>query len=48
MPACETDLVARRGRMPVFLEVKAQRTQDMALESVTPQLRKRLEQAANP
>lgn len=47
MPACEIDLVARKGRMLVFVEVKAQRTQDMALESVTPQLRKRLEQAAN-
>ena len=30
-----------------FVEVKARRTQDMALEPVTPQLRKRLEQAAN-
>jgi putative endonuclease len=47
MPACEIDLVARKGRMLVFVEVKARRTQDMALESVTPQLRKRLEQAAN-
>ena len=27
--------------------MKARRTQDMALEPVTPQLRKRLEQAAN-
>jgi putative endonuclease len=47
MPACEIDLVARKGGMLVFVEVKARRTQDMALESVTPQLRKRLEQAAN-
>jgi putative endonuclease len=47
MPACEIDLVARKGRTLVFGEVKARRTQDMALESVTPQLRKRLEQAAN-
>lgn len=47
MPACEIDLVARKGRMLVFVEVKTRRTQDMALESVTPQLRKRLEQAAN-
>ncbi len=47
MPACEIDLVARKGRVLVFVEVKARRTQDMALESVTPQLRKRLEQAAN-
>jgi putative endonuclease len=46
-PACEIDLAARKGRMPVFVEAKARRTQDMALESVTPQLRKRLEQAAS-
>jgi len=47
MPACEIDLVARKGRVLVLVEVKAQRTQDMALESVTRELRKRLEQAAN-
>lgn len=42
MPACEIALVARRGRMLVFVEVKARRRQEMALESMTPQLRKRL------
>lgn len=47
MPACEIALVARKGRTLVFVGVKARRTQDMALESVTPQPRKRLEQAAN-
>jgi putative endonuclease len=47
MPACELDLVARKGRMLVFVEVKARRTREGALEAVTPQLRKRLEQAAN-
>ena len=47
MPACEIDLVARKGRMLVFVEVKSRRTQAQALESVTPQLRTRLEQAAH-
>lgn len=47
MPACEIDLVARKGRTVVFIEVKARRTMTMALEAVTPQLRTRLEQAAN-
>lgn len=47
MPACEIDLVARKGKFVVFVEVKSRRTQAMALESVTPQLRTRLEEAAN-
>jgi len=47
MPACEIDLVARKGRMVVFVEVKSRRTLAKALEAVTPQLRKRLEEAAN-
>lgn len=47
MPACEIDLVARKGRMLVFVEVKSRRTLDKALEAVTPQLQTRLEQAAN-
>lgn len=47
MPACEIDLVARKGRFVVFVEVKSRRTLAKALEAVTPQLRKRLEEAAN-
>lgn len=47
MPACEIDLVARKGRFVVFVEVKSRRTLALALESVTPQLRGRLEEAAN-
>ena len=47
MPACEIDLVARKGRMFVFVEVKSRRTMAQALEAVTPQLQTRLEQAAN-
>lgn len=47
MPACEIDIVARKGRMLVFVEVKSRRTIDAAREAVTPDLRRRLEQAAN-
>lgn len=45
-PACEIDLIAVKKNMLVFIEVKSRRTQEAALESVTPQLRRRLEQAA--
>ncbi|MDP3494140.1 MAG: YraN family protein [Hyphomonadaceae bacterium] len=45
-PACEIDLIATKKNMLVFVEVKSRRTQGAALESVTPQLRRRLEQAA--
>lgn len=47
MPACEIDLVARKGRFVVFVEVKARRTRALALEAVTLQVRTRLEEAAN-
>lgn len=47
MPACEIDLVALKGKTLVFVEVKSRRTFASALEAVTPQLRARLEQAAN-
>lgn len=45
-PACEIDLVVRKGRMLAFVEVKSRRTIDAAREAVTPDLRRRLEQAA--
>jgi putative endonuclease len=45
-PACEIDLVARKGRFVVFVEVKSRRTRALALEAVTPHLRSRLEEAA--
>lgn len=45
-PACEIDLVAVRGRSLIFIEVKARRTEAAAIEAVTPQLRRRLEDAA--
>jgi putative endonuclease len=46
MPACDIDLVARKGRFVVFVEVKSRRTRAMALEAVTPHVRSRLEEAA--
>jgi putative endonuclease len=46
-PACEIDLVALRGNILAFIEVKARATHDSAIESVTPQLRARIRQAAH-
>lgn len=45
-PAGEIDLVARRGRLLVFVEVKARPTLDAAAESLGPRQRKRLADAA--
>lgn len=45
-PVCEIDLVALRGRALVFVEVKARADLAAAQEAVTPQLRRRLEDAA--
>lgn len=45
-PACEIDLVALRGRSLVFVEVKTRAELAAAQEAVTPQLRRRLEDAA--
>lgn len=46
-PACEIDLVVAKKNMVIFVEVKSRLTHEKALDSVTPQLRQRLEQAAN-
>ena len=45
-PACEIDLIATKKNLLVFVEVKMRARQETALESVTPQLRRRIEQAA--
>lgn len=45
-PLGEIDLVALRGRILVFVEVKARADIDAAHVAVTPQLRARIEQAA--
>lgn len=45
-PAGEIDLIAKRGRLVIFAEVKARRTADMAVEAVTGSARRRIERAA--
>ncbi len=47
MAACELDIIARKGKTLVFVEVKSRRTIAAAREAVTPDLRRRLEQAAH-
>jgi len=46
-PAGEIDLVAMRGSILAFVEVKARARREAALEAVTPELRKRVERAAH-
>lgn len=45
--AGEIDLIARRGKVIVFIEVKARRTEIAALESVTPTARQRIARSAD-
>jgi putative endonuclease len=45
-PLGEIDLVAAKGRILAFVEVKARTRYEAALEAVTPQLRQRVERAA--
>src|SRR5262245_65734535 len=45
-PVGEIDLVARRGRLLVFVEVKARGALDDAAEAVTPRQRRRIGAAA--
>jgi putative endonuclease len=45
-PVGEIDIVARRGRALVFVEVKARNTLDAAAEAVTPRQRRRIIAAA--
>lgn len=46
-PAGEIDLVARRGKLLAFVEVKARRSRDAAVEAVTYGARKRIAHAAS-
>lgn len=46
-PMGEIDLIARKGNMLAFVEVKARQTKYQALESLTPSMRRRIEQAAS-
>lgn len=45
-PGGEIDIVARRGKMLAFIEVKLRRTMPEALESLTPAMRGRITNAA--
>jgi putative endonuclease len=45
-PLGEIDLVAARKNMLIFVEVKSRANLEAALDSVTPELRRRVEQAA--
>lgn len=45
-PVGEIDLIARKGKALVMVEVKQRRSIDEALESVTPKMRGRIERAA--
>lgn len=45
-PRGEIDLVARRGSLLLFVEVKARRRLDMAAESILPRQRRRVVDAA--
>lgn len=45
-PAGEVDLIAKRGRLLVFVEVKARTTTAAAIEAVTPRAEKRIGAAA--
>jgi putative endonuclease len=45
-PFGEIDLIAQKGNVTAFVEVKARSTQAKALESLTPIMRRRIERAA--
>ena len=44
--AGEVDLIAQRGRLVAFIEVKARATDTLALEAVTPRAQTRISRAA--
>jgi putative endonuclease len=46
-PLGEVDLIMRRGRVTAFIEVKARRGHDAALEAVTPFAQRRIAMAAD-
>ncbi|HHN67859.1 MAG TPA: YraN family protein [Thermopetrobacter sp.] len=45
-PVGEIDLIARRGQVTIFVEVKRRRRGDDALQALTPRQRRRIMQAA--
>jgi len=46
VPMGEVDIIARRGKVLAFIEVKARETQDAAREAVSANQRRRIENAA--
>jgi len=46
-PKGEIDLVASKGKMLIFVEVKARDEMGKALDAVTPELQRRVQDAAN-
>jgi putative endonuclease len=46
-PRGEIDLIASKGKMLIFVEVKARDEQGKALDAVTPELQRRVQDAAN-
>jgi len=42
----EIDIIAERKNVTCFIEVKARKTKDQALESITPKMRKRISDSA--
>lgn len=42
LPIGEIDLIARRGRTVVFVEVKARDSREAAIEAITPKARRRI------
>jgi putative endonuclease len=46
VPVGEIDLIARRGRLVLFVEVKARASADAANEALNPRQRRRIERAA--
>lgn len=46
VPVGEIDIIARRGRLVAFVEVKARASADAANEALNPRQRRRIERAA--
>jgi putative endonuclease len=46
-PKGEIDLIASKGKMLIFVEVKAREEMGKALDAVTPELQRRVQDAAN-
>ena len=45
-PSGEIDLIAKRGKLVAFIEVKARKSHDAALQAITPKAQRRIVRAA--